>query len=148
VGKIIMPPNLHLLKTKRCNFGRKIIMPPKLHLLVLLGKQVDVILAGNIKNGGNVFWCLKSEELMAGKYSKTLGTCFELAGTCFMIGKTKFQSKFQQKNVCIIYNNGSEFKLHFCSLCDTYGIKRQPTSVKNPQAKTILERIHVVHIQI
>jgi hypothetical protein len=24
----------------------KIIMPPKLHLLVLLGKQVDVILAG------------------------------------------------------------------------------------------------------
>jgi hypothetical protein len=44
----------------------------------------------------------------------------------------------------IIYNNGSEFKLHFRSLCDTYGIKRKPTSVKNPQANAILERIHAV----
>jgi hypothetical protein len=34
----------------------------------------------------------------------------------------------------IIYDNGSEFKLHFWSLCNTYGIKRKPTSVKNPQA--------------
>jgi hypothetical protein len=41
-----------------------------------------------------------------------------------------------------IYNNGSEFKLHFQSLCNTYGIKRKPTSVKNPQANAILERIH------
>ncbi len=44
----------------------------------------------------------------------------------------------------IIYNNGSKFKLHFWSLCDTYGIKREPTSVKNPQANAILERIHAV----
>ncbi len=44
----------------------------------------------------------------------------------------------------IIYNNGSEFKLHFRSLCDTYGIKRKPTSVKNPQMNAILERIHGV----
>jgi hypothetical protein len=44
----------------------------------------------------------------------------------------------------IIYDNGSEFKLHFRSLCDTYGIKRKPTSVKNPQANAILERIHGV----
>jgi len=44
----------------------------------------------------------------------------------------------------IIYDNGSEFKLHFQSLCDTYGIKRKPTSVKNPQANAILERIHGV----
>jgi hypothetical protein len=28
--------------------------------------------------------------------------------------------------------------------CDTYGIKRKPTSVKNPQANAILERIHAV----
>jgi hypothetical protein len=41
-------------------------------------------------------------------------------------------------------NNGSEFKLHFQSLYDTYGIKRKPTSVKNPQANAILERIHAV----
>ncbi len=44
----------------------------------------------------------------------------------------------------IIYNNGSEFKLHFRSLCNTYGIKHKPTSVKNPQANAILERIHGV----
>jgi hypothetical protein len=44
----------------------------------------------------------------------------------------------------IIYNNGSEFKLHFQSLCNTYGIKRKPTSVKNPQTIAILERIHAV----
>jgi hypothetical protein len=42
----------------------------------------------------------------------------------------------------IIYDNGSEFKLHFQALCDTYGIKRKPTSVKNPQANAILERVH------
>jgi hypothetical protein len=41
----------------------------------------------------------------------------------------------------LIYDNGSKFKLHFRSLCDTYGIKRKPTSVKNPQANVVLERI-------
>jgi hypothetical protein len=44
----------------------------------------------------------------------------------------------------IIYDNGSEFKLHFEALCDSYGIKRKPTSVKNPQANAILERLHQV----
>ncbi len=34
----------------------------------------------------------------------------------------------------IIYDNGREFKLHFRSLCNTYGIKRKPTNVKNLQA--------------
>ncbi len=29
-------------------------------------------------------------------------------------------------------------------LCNTYGIKRKPSSVKNPQANAILERIHAV----
>jgi hypothetical protein len=38
----------------------------------------------------------------------------------------------------VIYDNGSEFKLHFEALCDTYGIKRKPTSVKNPQVNAIL----------
>ncbi len=46
--------------------------------------------------------------------------------------------------IYIIYNNWSEFKFHFRSLCDTYGIKHKPTSVKNPQANAILERIHAV----
>jgi hypothetical protein len=44
----------------------------------------------------------------------------------------------------MIYNNGSEFKLHFCTLCKTYCAKRKPTSIKNPQANAILERIHAV----
>ncbi len=42
----------------------------------------------------------------------------------------------------IIYNNGSEFKLNFEYLCATYGIKRKPTRIKNPQANTILECLH------
>jgi hypothetical protein len=44
----------------------------------------------------------------------------------------------------MIYNNGGEFKLHFRALCKTYGIKRKSTSIKNPQANAILERIHAV----
>ena len=42
----------------------------------------------------------------------------------------------------IIYDNGSEFKLHFETLCDSYGLKRKPTSVRNPQANSILEHAH------
>jgi hypothetical protein len=44
----------------------------------------------------------------------------------------------------IVYDNGSEFKLYFEELCDSYNLKRKPTSVKNPQANAILERIHGV----
>jgi hypothetical protein len=32
----------------------------------------------------------------------------------------------------LIYNNRSEFKLHFKYLCESYGIKRKPTMVENP----------------
>jgi hypothetical protein len=44
----------------------------------------------------------------------------------------------------IINDNESEFKLHFEALCDSYGIKRKPTSVKSPQANAVLERVHQV----
>ena len=44
----------------------------------------------------------------------------------------------------IIYDNGNKFILHFKALCDSYGIKRKPTSVKNPQANAILEQLHQV----
>jgi hypothetical protein len=44
----------------------------------------------------------------------------------------------------IICDNGSEFKLHFKSLCNSYGLKRKTTTIKNPQANVILERIHIV----
>jgi hypothetical protein len=48
----------------------------------------------------------------------------------------------------IIYNNGSEFKLNFEYLCKTYGIKRKPTTIKNPQANAILEHSHQVLAQM
>jgi hypothetical protein len=48
----------------------------------------------------------------------------------------------------IIYNNGSEFKLNFEYLCITYGIKRKPTMLKNPQANAILECLHQVLAQM
>jgi hypothetical protein len=48
----------------------------------------------------------------------------------------------------IIYNNGSEFKLNFEYLCVTYGIKRKPTVIKNPQANAILEHLHQVLAQM
>ncbi len=45
----------------------------------------------------------------------------------------------------LTYDNGSEFKLYFHALCNTYGITRKPTSVKNPQANAlVLECIHAV----
>ena len=44
----------------------------------------------------------------------------------------------------LIYDNRSEFKLHFETLCDSYGIKRKPTTIRNPQANAICERIHQV----
>jgi hypothetical protein len=43
----------------------------------------------------------------------------------------------------IIHDNGSKF-IHFEALCELFGIKRKPTSVKIPQANAILERVHQV----
>eukprot|EP00804_Cyclotella_cryptica_P014853 CCRYP_021235-RA/>CCRYP_021235-RA protein AED:0.36 eAED:0.38 QI:0/0/0/1/0/0/2/0/404 len=40
-----------------------------------------------------------------------------------------------------IYNNGSEFKLHFETLCHSYGLKHKPTSVRNLQANETLELV-------
>ena len=44
----------------------------------------------------------------------------------------------------ITYDNGSEFKLHFESLWDSFGITSKPTTVKNPEVNAILERVHGV----
>ena len=43
-----------------------------------------------------------------------------------------------------MYHNGSEFKLNFEYLYDSYSIKRKPTTIKNPQANAILGREHQV----
>jgi len=44
----------------------------------------------------------------------------------------------------ITYDNGSEFKLHFEDLCKSFNIKQRPATIKNPQANTIIERVHGV----
>ena len=44
----------------------------------------------------------------------------------------------------VIYDNGSEFKLHFQDLCESYGLTQKPTTIKNPQSNAILERVHDV----
>ncbi len=37
----------------------------------------------------------------------------------------------------LVYNNKSDFKLHFETRCKSYSIKRKPTTIKNPQANAI-----------
>jgi len=59
-----------------------------------------------------------------------------------LVNTSWFSRYPRPKNV--IYDNGSEFKLHFHSLCDIYGLKGKPTTIKNPQANSILERVHQV----
>ena len=44
----------------------------------------------------------------------------------------------------VIFDNGSEFKLHFKELCESFQIEHKPTTVLNPQANAILERMHGV----
>jgi hypothetical protein len=44
----------------------------------------------------------------------------------------------------LIYDNGSEFKLHFKYLCKSYSIERKPTTIKNPRVNGILEHVHQV----
>ncbi len=44
----------------------------------------------------------------------------------------------------LIYDKGSEFKLHFKYLCESYSITHKPITVKNSQVNGILERGHQV----
>jgi hypothetical protein len=44
----------------------------------------------------------------------------------------------------LIYSNRLEFKLHFETLYDSYGIEYKPTTIKNPQANAICEYVHQV----
>ena len=48
-----------------------------------------------------------------------------------------------QRSTMHIYDQGSEFFGHeFQTILDKYGIVHQPTTVKNPQANAICERLH------
>ncbi len=44
----------------------------------------------------------------------------------------------------LMYNNSSEFKLDFEYLCESYGIKGKPTTIKNLQVNAILDHLHQV----
>jgi hypothetical protein len=48
----------------------------------------------------------------------------------------------------LTYDNGSEFKLHFEYLCESYSINCKPTTDKNPQVNGILECVHQILGQI
>ena len=44
----------------------------------------------------------------------------------------------------VIYDNGSEFMgFEFQELLESYGIEPQPTTIKNPQANSVIERLHL-----
>jgi hypothetical protein len=86
----------------------------------------------------------KSKKVTSSKNTTVAETTFDKSSAqiSYLVHKTWF-SRYPHCQY-MIYDNGSKFKLHFQSLCDTYGIKREPTSVKNPQVNAILERIHAV----
>ena len=44
----------------------------------------------------------------------------------------------------VIFDNGNEFKKDFLPLLRDFSIKPTPTTIKNPQANSILERVHQV----
>jgi hypothetical protein len=83
-------------------------------------------------------------KIKAKLHDKTKEAYFDKSSS--MISTLVHRTWFYRYPHCqhIIYDNGSEFKLHFEALCDSYGIKLKPTSVKNPQANAILWPKHFV----
>jgi hypothetical protein len=80
-------------------------------------------------------------------------TCLDHTKDAEIFDKTSVQTSnlvykcwFSRYPCCcyMIYNDGSEFRLHFHDLCKTYGVKHKPTSIKNPQGDAILECMHAV----
>jgi hypothetical protein len=81
-------------------------------------------------------------------------TCLDYTKDTEIFDKTSAQISnlvhdcwFSRRYPCcqyLMYNNGSEFKLHFRTLCATYGVKCKPTSIKDPAVNAILECIHAV----
>jgi hypothetical protein len=86
----------------------------------------------------------KGKKVIFAKNTKVAEPYFDNGST--QISNLVHKTWFSRYPRCwyIIYNNGSKFKLHFQSLCNTYRIKHKPTSIKNPQANAILERIYGV----
>ena len=79
-----------------------------------------------------------------GKESSIVEEIFDKTSECTarLVNKT-WLSRYPRCHY-IIYDNGSEFKLNFEYLCEAYGIKCKPTTIKNPHANAILEHLHRV----
>ncbi len=148
-------------------------VPPKL-VIMTLWKALCVDLVGpytlKSKDGSSIdFMCLtmivpatswfEIVELPTVRVTVPKGgkgkraTCLDYAKDAEIFDKTSAQISnlvykcwFSRYPCCcyMVYNNESEFKLHFRDLCKTYGVKRKPTSIKNPQANAILEHMHAV----
>ncbi len=83
----------------------------------------------------------KGKKVTCEKNTKETDTTFDKSSA--QISNLVYKTLFSRYPHCwyLRYNNGSKFKLHFHSLCDTYGIKHKPM---NLQANVILEHIHAV----
>jgi hypothetical protein len=84
------------------------------------------------------------QQTVNGKELLIADEIFDKTSECIAkIGNTTWLCRCPQ--CChLIYDNRSEFKLHFEYLCESYGIKRKPTTVKNPRVNGILECVHQV----
>ncbi len=73
----------------------------------------------------------KGKKVTCNDYTKESETIFDKS--CAQIHNPVYKTWFSRYPCCqyLIYNYGSEFKLYFHALCNTYGIKHEPTSVKN-----------------
>jgi hypothetical protein len=86
----------------------------------------------------------KGKKVTSNDYTKESNTTFDKSSA--QISNLVYKTWFSRYPHCqyLIYNNGSKFKLHFHTLCDTYSIRLKPTGVKNPHTNAILEHIHAV----
>jgi hypothetical protein len=160
----------HVKRCDRCQLGKKRgrqhgKLPPKI-AQVVPWRSVNVDLVGpySLKdNTGSVildFMCLTMIDPATGwfeiielptkevtfvrKGEEIVEILLDKSSACISkLFNKQWLSRYPRPNT-ITYDNGSEFKLHFRALCDTYGVKRKPTTVKNPQSNAILERLHGV----
>jgi hypothetical protein len=85
----------------------------------------------------------KGKRLKGNIYTKESDMTFDKSSA--QISNLVYKTWFSRYPRCcyLIHNNGGKFKIQFHALCNTYGIKSKPTSVKNPlQSNAILEQIH------
>jgi hypothetical protein len=58
-----------------------------------------------------------------------------------LILENEWFCRYSHPTYCI-FDNGTEFGFEFLDLLLSYGITPKPTSIKNPQANAIVERVH------